>query len=481
MGDQMLFIPATLTVRKAVPKDFERIRECLSSSISHLSLPFAMQREMDFMAAPLESMQEERFYVVESSEEIIGHFFLWQMDPQEKCMQVVAGFVAGCEEKEVEDAFRRFFDILFQQKYMHKIMLMVDPDAAFFFTIARSLGLFLEGTFRKHISFAGSWCDVCFFSQLASEGIQKEIAITKDVRYEWLLSRARYDEIDTLVVRAVLLRMQPKQIEVLLLRRTKNVALPGVEETPGGPMVEGESVYDTLSREVKEKIGLEIEKGVTFLTSFDFTTDSGKRVREFVFRVKPTSWDVTIKKDEYGSFSWLPLQDLPKTKLHPDLVQILSSFSPTISYEKELSLVSEGDATIELIRPPSAKLEEALLVGLHLDAYAARGLNAIESIGFSLVDGTNRIVGGLVIDIAYGSLFLRRLWVEPSWRRLGWGRKLILRAESLAKEKGCAFALAHVMDWEDVPFFQKLGYSIESQVSGFQSDARMFRIRKELN
>ena len=121
-----------------------------------------------------------------------------------------------------------------------------------------------------------------------------------------------------------------------------------------------------------------------------------------------------------------------------------------------------------------------MLAGLHLDSYAARGLSAVESLGFSLRDGTNKIVGGLIVDISYGCLILRRLWVDPAWRRLGWGRRLVTRAESLAKEKGCSFALADVMDWEEIPFFQKLGYKVEEQLAGFQAEARMFRTRKTL-
>jgi GNAT superfamily N-acetyltransferase len=447
-----------------------------------MCLPCPTQSEKELLSNPVEVPVEgrDRFFVVERQEEIIGHFFLWDQSHTNKWVQVIGAFVAACDEEEAEGACRLFFDLMFQQKHMHKIILVIHPDAVFFFNIARALGLFLEGTLRKQVALETSWYDVCIFSVLSTDLIHKEALPTKDLRYDGLISRAQYDEVDILVVRAVILRMRPKQIEVLLLRRTKNVDLPGVEETPGGRMLEGETIIQALGRQVKETTSLDIEKEATFLTSFDFTSVEGKRVREFVFRVKPTTWDVSLHGDEYGSFCWLPLQDLPSTKLHPDMVQILSSYSPTVSYETELSLPHEGEATIELIRPPSQKLREALITGLHLDAYAARGLSAVDTIGFSLVDGTNKIVGGVIIDLAYGCLIIKRLWIDPVWRKLGWGRKLMVRAESLGKEKGCAFALANVMEWEEIPFFQKLGYSIESQVSGFLSDARMYRIRKEL-
>lgn len=475
-------IPAALVVRKGRAKDFERVRTYLASTTTHMALLHPTSCELEILTVPSdveEHLGVERLYVVESEEEIVGHFFIWDTDEKQQWIQVIGAFVDGCRQSVAAAACRLFFDMMFQQKHPHKLMLLAHPESSFFFKLARSLGLFLEGTLRKHVALSGEWQDVCVFSLLSGEVVAKDVVVTKDLRYDWLLERARYDEVDVFVVRAVILKMQPKTIEVLLLRRTKNVVLPEVEETPGGKMQAGESILEALSREVKETIGVEIEKEINFLTSFDFTSVEGKRVREFVFRVKPLSWDVKLHGEEYGSYCWLPLQELPNSRLHPDMIQILASYSPTASYETESSPDHTGETLIELIRPPFAKFEEALLTGLHLDAYAVRGLNVVDVFGFSLRDGANKMVGGLLVDLAYGCCIVRRLWVDPAWRRLGWGRKLMIRAESLAKEKGCTFALADVMDWEDLPFFQKLGYTIEGQVSGFMSGARMFRIRKQ--
>jgi GNAT superfamily N-acetyltransferase len=158
----------------------------------------------------------------------------------------------------------------------------------------------------------------------------------------------------------------------------------------------------------------------------------------------------------------------------------LSSYSPTLSYETEGVPVHEHEAAVELVRPPSLQLEEVLLVGHHLDAYAAKGLAMIEPIGLILRNSANRIVGGLTAELAYGCLRIRRIWVDPAWRLSGWGRKLIARAESIARERGCDFATTFVMDWEYLPFFQKLGYIIEGQYTGYQNASRQFRFRKSL-
>ena len=268
---------------------------------------------------------------------------------------------------------------------------------------------------------------------------------------------------------------------MLLLKKVTKSPFPGLEEAPGSKIREGETLFQALQRTVKEQTGLDISDDIHYLTSFDFTTDSGQRIREFVFRVKPANWDVVINPEEHESFTWLPLQDLPSSHLHPDLIQILSSYSPTLSYETEGVPIHEHEAAIELVRPPSLQLEEVLLVGHHLDAYAAKGLQMIEPIGLILRDSANRIVGGLSAELTYGSLYIRRLWVDPNWRRAGWGKKLIARAESIAREKGMNFAITNVMDWEYVPFFQKLGYVIEDHHAGYQNASRQFRFRKSLD
>jgi 8-oxo-dGTP pyrophosphatase MutT (NUDIX family)/GNAT superfamily N-acetyltransferase len=476
--------PSPFIVRRAVVGDLPKIREYLSSSTTKICLPHPTKCEMELFVTPPDvplSWHEERLFVVEEAEKVIGHFFLWNADDRHKWVQVIAAFEGSCSEGEVVQAAKQFFAMLFEQKKVHRIMFLMQPDQIFFFNVARQLKLLFEGTLRKHIALDGHWYDVSVFAALATdEDTRMREKLPKGKRYDWLIPRAKYDEVEVFVVRAIVLKMLPTSIEVLLLKRASTSPLPGAEETPGGKMKEGETIQEALAREVKEKIGVDIEEDISFLTSFDFTCTDGKRVREFVFRVHPLSLDISVKGDEYDSYCWLPLQDLPATKLHPDLIQILSSYSPTISYESEGCPVHEEDASIELLRPPSLKLEQTLLDGLHLDAYATRGLGLVDSAGLSLRDGSNRVVGGLVFEIGYGCLHLRRMWVDPEWRRLGWGRKLILRAESMAKEKGCAFSMGIAMDWEDVSFFQRLGYFIEGTIPGYDKDSRGLWIRKEL-
>jgi len=53
-------------------------------------------------------------------------------------------------------------------------------------------------------------------------------------------------------------------------------------------------------------------------------------------------------------------------------------------------------------------------------------------------------------------------------------------AEKIGVEQGALFVTLNTMDWEALPFYQKLGYSIEFIREGYEKDSKMFMLRKTL-
>jgi ribosomal protein S18 acetylase RimI-like enzyme len=51
-------------------------------------------------------------------------------------------------------------------------------------------------------------------------------------------------------------------------------------------------------------------------------------------------------------------------------------------------------------------------------------------------------------------------------------------AEKLGREQGARFAIISTMDWEALPFYQRLGYSIEFTREGYDKNSKMFLLRK---
>jgi GNAT superfamily N-acetyltransferase/ADP-ribose pyrophosphatase YjhB (NUDIX family) len=481
-------VRSEVVLRNGTSVEARAIAEFINSVDTKTSLPRPAYVEMDLRLSPGElplAWKEERQYIAEREGTLIAHFLVLHVDERHRFAHIVCAFAGDSSANEIKEAFQAYLDHLFRTKHLHKVCLLVDLNSDFFFTIAQRLSLYLEGTLRKHLALDGEWYDVALFAQTVEDREQADRGPPvrgplREEKYDWLVRQAGYDKVHLGVVRAIILRAQRDEIRVLLLKKTAGPTFSNLEEPPGGRILENEDLQDALKRVVRDQTGLSISDDIYYLTAFDFTTDAGERVREFVFRVKPKTWDVVTNSRDHESFSWILLQDLPSSHLHPDLIQVLSSYSPTLSYETEGVPVHEHEAAVELVRPPSLQLEEVLLVGHHLDAYAAKGLAMIEPIGLILRNSANRIVGGLTAELAYGCLRIRRIWVDPAWRLSGWGRKLIARAESIARERGCDFATTFVMDWEYLPFFQKLGYIIEGQYTGYQNASRQFRFRKSL-
>ena len=53
-------------------------------------------------------------------------------------------------------------------------------------------------------------------------------------------------------------------------------------------------------------------------------------------------------------------------------------------------------------------------------------------------------------------------------------------AEKIGREHGALFVTLNTMDWEALPFYQKLGYSIEFTREGYEKKSKMFMLRKAL-
>jgi GNAT superfamily N-acetyltransferase len=69
-----------------------------------------------------------------------------------------------------------------------------------------------------------------------------------------------------------------------------------------------------------------------------------------------------------------------------------------------------------------------------------------------------RIAAGLAGETYCGWLFVKYLWVSDGLRGRGVGRKLMARAEALARERGCHSARLDTFSFQARGFYEKLGY-----------------------
>jgi nucleoside triphosphatase len=91
----------------------------------------------------------------------------------------------------------------------------------------------------------------------------------------------------------------------LVIKRNNNeIAFPGKWAFPGGKVEKGQTILETLKREVLEEVGLEIEDSMKFLKDFTFIRSDNHNVVGLVFEVIAKSDNVTLAED-FDDYKWV--------------------------------------------------------------------------------------------------------------------------------------------------------------------------------
>lgn len=126
------------------------------------------------------------------------------------------------------------------------------------------------------------------------------------------------------------------------------------------------------------------------------------------------------------------------------------------------------------------KLEQLLFDGINTQADLLRKMQPIQPFSVELRSHDREIIGGATGVSLFGNLYVDMLWIAQHLRGKGWGTQVMRQAETIGRDRGCSFATVNTMDWQALPFYQKLGYSIEFTREGFEKGAKMFFLRKVL-
>ena len=121
---------------------------------------------------------------------------------------------------------------------------------------------------------------------------------------------AANDDVDKIVVGAVIRNSCGK---ILLVKRKINDFMGGIYEIPGGNSEQGENICDTLIREVKEETNLNVTGIGSYINYFDYTSDEGKKCRQFNFVVDVNPGKIILTEHDY--FKWVDYDDICSEKL----------------------------------------------------------------------------------------------------------------------------------------------------------------------
>jgi len=113
-----------------------------------------------------------------------------------------------------------------------------------------------------------------------------------------LVADSQKDGIQKLVVGAVIRRND----KFLLLERVPSDFMGGLIELPSGTVDAGEDLLSALTREVQEETGLAVNSVLAYLGSFDYTSGSGKKTRQFNFLVETAPGEVKLEPNEHQAY-----------------------------------------------------------------------------------------------------------------------------------------------------------------------------------
>lgn len=89
------------------------------------------------------------------------------------------------------------------------------------------------------------------------------------------------------------------------------------------------------------------------------------------------------------------------------------------------------------------------------------------------------LVGGVRGIVNMGLVEVRGLWVDPPYRNIGLGVRLMMMLEGHARALGATRMTLDTYDWQARDFYEKLGYTVFGRLD-YPGGAARFYMRKEL-
>ncbi len=102
----------------------------------------------------------------------------------------------------------------------------------------------------------------------------------------------------------------PERDRFLVVKRSAHeIAFPGKWAFPGGKTERGQTILETLKREVLEEVGLDIEDTIKYLKDFTFVRPDDVNVVGLCFEVVARQGMIVLAKD-FDEYKWITPKEL---------------------------------------------------------------------------------------------------------------------------------------------------------------------------
>ena len=137
------------------------------------------------------------------------------------------------------------------------------------------------------------------------------------------------------------------------------------------------------------------------------------------------------------------------------------------------------------IAPPSDQAQpstfDTLFQGLDQMFRARTGPALPRQLVISLLDGAERVTGGVWGCTMYRWLFVQLLFVPASLRAQGIGARLMRAAEDEARARGCIGSYVTAFSFHAEPFYLRLGYTRFGALDDYPPGHQLLHLSKRLD
>ncbi|MFX1508633.1 MAG: GNAT family N-acetyltransferase, partial [Promethearchaeota archaeon] len=128
--------------------------------------------------------------------------------------------------------------------------------------------------------------------------------------------------------------------------------------------------------------------------------------------------------------------------------------------------------------------EEMMIVEKGLEDYKKQFPNGeldipTPDISLVLKNSSGTIVGGVITSMLTGVMHLEVLWIDEIYRGRGYGKALVLQAESIGKKKGYSASQTWTFSFQAPEFYQRIGYKLVGTFDGYIDGITEHILRKK--
>lgn len=130
----------------------------------------------------------------------------------------------------------------------------------------------------------------------------------------------------------------------------------------------------------------------------------------------------------------------------------------------------------------TSELKNHIYEGFSKHAIKVTGIDGLanDPVCFEIREQEN-FIGWVVVQLFWGQLHIKYLFIEEPYRGQGIGRKLMEKAFEFGKAHGCQFAFFETMNFQAPEFYQKLGFEVEMISHGYDKGTSFYYLRKKLS